>query len=354
MMRAVTDNIDKPTATIFVYVLTMLQFTKRGIYCPQADIYIDPWLPVDKAVITHGHSDHARWGMGSYLCHPHTAAILRLRLGAATSIQSLEYAEATTVNGVRISLHPAGHIIGSAQVRLEYGGEVWVVSGDYKLTHDGISVPYEPVRCHTFVTESTFALPIYRFPEPASVLLDVNHWWQQNAAAGFNTVLLAYALGKSQVLLQHLGPANGPVFLHGAVANVNATLAGIGYRFAGEYLAPDIDRMTIKGAVVVAPPSALGSPWLKKLAPYRIALCSGWMQLRGARRRRGVDRGFVLSDHADWNQLNRAVAATGAENVYVTHGYEGPFARWLREEKGLQAHEMHLQGGASELMEDDL
>ncbi|MEC3879651.1 ligase-associated DNA damage response exonuclease [Parapedobacter sp. 10938] len=322
----------------------MLEFTKRGIYCPRADIYIDPWLPVQKALITHAHSDHARQGMGRYLCHPHTAAILRLRLGADTAIQQQEYGQIVTVNGVRISLHPAGHIIGSAQVRLEYSGEVWVVSGDYKLTRDGISAPYEPVSCHAFVTESTFALPIYRFLDPASVLSEINHWWRQNAAEGFNTVLLAYALGKSQVLLQHLDPSNGPVFMHGAVANVNAVLGGIGYRFAGEYIAPETDRAAIKGAAVVAPPSALGSPWLKKLAPFRIALCSGWMQLRGARRRRGVDWGFVLSDHADWDQLNRAVAATGAETIYVTHGYEGPFARWLREEKGLDAHEVHLQG----------
>ncbi|MGV3762588.1 ligase-associated DNA damage response exonuclease [Parapedobacter sp.] len=332
----------------------MLQFTKRGIYCPRANIYIDPWLPVEKAVVTHAHSDHARGGMGRYLCHRHTAAILRLRLGTAIAVQELEYGEMVTVNGVRISLHPAGHIIGSAQVRLEYRGEVWVVSGDYKLAQDDISTPYEPVRCHTFVTESTFALPIYRFPDPAAVLSEVNHWWQQNAADGFNTVLLAYALGKSQVLLQHLDLSTGPVFVHGAVANVNAVLGGIGYRFTGEWIPPGTDRVAARGAVIVAPPSAFGSPWLKKLVPYRIALCSGWMQLRGARRRRGVDRGFVLSDHADWDQLNQAVAATGADTVYVTHGYEGPFARWLREEKGLQAYEVHLQGGESELMEDDL
>lgn len=330
----------------------MLQFTKRGIYCPQAGVYIDPWLPVDKAVITHGHSDHARWGMGHYLCHPHTAAILRLRLGKEIAVQPLEYGQEVTENGVRISLHPAGHIIGSAQVRLEYRGEVCVVSGDYKLLPDGISPAYEPVRCHTFVTESTFALPIYRFPEPASVLSEINQWWRQNAAEGFNTVLLAYALGKSQVLLHHLDPATGPVFVHGAVATVNTALAGVGYHFTGEHITPETDRGTIKGAAVVAPPSALGSPWLKRLSPYRIALCSGWMQLRGARRRRGVDRGFVLSDHADWNQLNTAVAATGAEKVYVTHGYEEPFARWLRQEKGLAAHEVHLQVGAP--MEGDL
>ena len=303
-------------------------------------------------MITHGHSDHARWGMGRYLCHPHTAAILRLRLGPDIAVQEAEYGAVITINGVRVSLHPAGHIIGSAQVRLAYGGEVWVVSGDYKLIHDGLSVPYEPVRCHYFVTESTFGLPIYHFPNPATVLSEINQWWRQNAADGFNTVLLAYALGKSQVLLHHLDPATGPVFLHGAVANVNAAFEGIGYRFSGERITPDTDRAVVRGALIVAPPSALGSPWLNKMSPYRIALCSGWMQLRGARRRRGVDRGFVLSDHADWEQLNRAVDATGAEVVYVTHGYERPFARWLQEAKGLRAHELHLQG--AEPTEGDL
>jgi len=330
----------------------MLKFTERGIYCPQADMYIDPWEPVEKAVVTHGHSDHARWGMGRYLCHRLTAPILRLRLGSDIAIQELEYGKVITANGVRISLHPAGHIIGSAQVRLEYRGEVWVVSGDYKLIHDGVSEPYEPVRCHCFVTESTFGLPVYRFPEPALVFPEINRWWAQNASEGFNTVLLAYALGKSQTILRHLEPATGPVFLHGAVANVNSALEGIGYRFVGERITTETDRKALSGALVVAPPSALGSPWLKKLSPYRIALCSGWMQLRGARRRRGVDRGFVLSDHGDWEQLNHAVAATEAETVYVTHGYEMPFARWLREERGLRAHEVHLQG--TEVVEGDL
>lgn len=330
----------------------MLKFTERGIYCPPADIYIDPWEPVEKAVVTHGHSDHARWGMGRYLCHSHTVPVLRLRLGQDAVIQELEYGHAIVVNGVSISLHPAGHIIGSAQVRLEYKGEVWVVSGDYKLVHDGVSAPYEPVRCHHFVSESTFGLPIYRFPEPPLVFQEINQWWMQNAAEGFNTVLLAYALGKSQTILDHLEPDIGRVFLHGAVANVNTALAEAGYRFIGERITAETDRKALKGAVIIAPPSALGSPWLKRLTPYRIALCSGWMQLRGARRRRGVDRGFVLSDHGDWDQLNQAVTATGAETIYVTHGYERPFARWLREQKGLQAHEVHLHGG--EVMEGDL
>lgn len=329
----------------------MLKFTDHGIYCPQADVYVDPWKPVDNAVITHGHSDHARWGMGRYLCHRDTEPILRLRLGADIVCQPVDYNENITVNGVRISLHPAGHIIGSAQVRLEYRGEVWVVSGDYKLTDDGLSRPYEPVRCQHFITESTFGLPIYRFPELHTVFADMNAWWAVNAAEGYNTVLLGYALGKAQVILQHLDATIGPVFLHGAVANVNGALATIGRGFPGERITAETDRRALKGAAIVAPPSALGSPWLKKMTPYRIAMCSGWMQLRGARRRKGVDRGFILSDHCDWDQLNRAVAATGAEHAYVTHGYETQFARWLREQHGIQATEVHLQG--AEVAEDE-
>jgi len=326
----------------------MLKFTDRGIYCPQADLYIDPWLPVDRAVVTHGHSDHARWGMGRYLCHTHTAPILRLRLGEDITVQAVSYDEPVTENGVRISLHPAGHIIGSAQVRLEYRGEVWVVSGDYKLLPDGVSTPFVPVRCHHFVTESTFGLPVYRFQEPEAVIRDISGWALQNAGEGLNTVLLAYALGKSQILLHYLRTEGQPLLLHGAVANVNAALETAGFRFPGSRAATGAGSSPVEGAVIVAPPSALGSPWLRRFSPYRIAMCSGWMQLRGARRRRGVDRGFVLSDHGDWEQLNEAVDATGAEHVYVTHGYEAPFAQWLRERKGCRAYEVHLQGDETE------
>src|SRR5690606_30973953 len=241
----------------------MLKFTERGIYCPPADIYIDPWEPVEKAIVTHGHSDHARWGMGRYLCHVHTAPILRLRLGVDIAIQEMKYGEIVTVNGVRISLHPAGHIIGSAQIRLEYKGEIWVVSGDYKLVQDGLCAPYEPVRCHQFVTESTFGLPVYQFPDPATVFQEINRWWKRNADEGFNSVLLGYALGKSQTILKHLDTTIGPVFLHGAVANVNAALGEIGYEFAGERITPETDRKSITDAGMVVPPAACGSRWLK-------------------------------------------------------------------------------------------
>ncbi|MBL7717771.1 MAG: ligase-associated DNA damage response exonuclease [Flavipsychrobacter sp.] len=319
----------------------MLTFNNNGIYCERAGLYIDPWRPVKNAIITHAHSDHARYGMGSYLAHHLSVPVLRFRLGADIQAQGIEYGEALEVNGVRISLHPAGHIWGSAQVRLEYKGDVWVVSGDYKLQHDGITQPFEPVRCHHFITESTFGLPVYQFPAAQEVYDDINQWWRANQAEGKNSVLLTYALGKAQRVIRHLDPSIGAIYTHGAVDNLNQV-----YRANGGHLPETIrieaatDRKEINGAMIIAPPSAAGTPWLRKLQPYRVGICSGWMQLRGTRRRRGADRGFVLSDHADWEQLNTAICETGAENVYVTHGYKASYARWLREHYSLNAVEV--------------
>ena len=319
----------------------MLKFDTKGIYCPQADVYIDPWQPVNKALITHAHSDHARVGSNSYLCHLDSVPLLQLRLGADIRVQGLAYKEKITINGVEISFHPAGHIIGSAQVRLAYKGEIWVVSGDYKLQHDGISVPFEPVNCHHFITESTFGLPVYHFPPPEQVHADINNWWQQNAEQGVNSVIIGYALGKAQRIIHHLDKNIGNIFVHGAVDNVNKILQAHGL-FSGNpvRIMPEMNKKDINGAMIVAPPSAIGTSWMNRFQPYSLGICSGWMQLRGARRRRSADRGFILSDHCDWEQLNTAVAATGAEHVYVTHGYQAVFSRWLREEKGLQAYEV--------------
>jgi len=330
----------------------MLQFTDKGIYCSQAGIYIDPWQPVANAVITHGHSDHARIGSKKYLCHNYTVPILKLRLGEDVQAEGLAYGEVRHINGVSISLHPAGHIIGSAQVRLEYGGEIWVVSGDYKLLYDGLSTPFEPIKCHHFVTESTFGLPIYKFPETRIIYEEINEWWKSNADEGLNTILLGYALGKAQTILKHLDTSIGSVYLHGAVDNVNNALATEGFNFVGTRITPDTDTKSIKGAVIVAPPSALGTPWMKRFNPYKVAVCSGWMRLRGARRRYGVDRGFILSDHCDWQQLNIAIKETGAEEIFITHGYEVAYAKWLREEYGLKTHEMRTlfnDGGNEDL-----
>ncbi|MFD1768910.1 ligase-associated DNA damage response exonuclease [Sphingobacterium suaedae] len=321
----------------FDFSMSLLTVNDNGLFCKQGDFYIDPWRPVKTAIITHGHSDHMRAGMGNYICHQHTVPLLKLRLGGDQVVQGVAYGERLALNGVEISFHPAGHIIGSAQIRLSYQEEVWVCSGDYKLMADGVSTPFETVECDHFITESTFGLPIYHFPPLVDVYSDINRWWRVNAAEGYNTVLLGYALGKAQNILAHADQSLGSIYLHGAVANVNQALSEVGYSFPGERITLDTVRSSIQGALIVAPPSALDTPWLRSLKPYRIAMCSGWMQLRGARRRRGVDRGFVLSDHADWTQLNSAIAKTQAKHVYVTHGYEQPFTRWMNEAHGLEA-----------------
>ena len=319
----------------------MITFDKCGIYCAQADICIDPWKPVKKAVITHAHSDHARVGMGYYIAHEHAIPVMKYRLGADIKCQALKYGEEIVMNGVKISLHPAGHIWGSAQVRLEYRGEIWVVSGDYKLQHDGISAPFEPVRCHSFITESTFGLPVYKFPAPQEVHENINDWWRKNQAEGKNSVICAYALGKAQRVLKHLDTSIGSVYTHGAVDNVNKLYEDmIAALPAAQRITGNVNRKEIKGAMIIAPPSAIDTPWLRSMQPYKLGICSGWMQLRGTRRRRGADRGFVLSDHADWDQLNSAIKETGAENVYVTHGYKSVYAKWLQTGYGLNAKEV--------------
>ncbi len=318
----------------------MIEFRPEGIYCPPADVYIDPWLPVARALITHAHSDHARTGHGKYLCHTLSEEVLRLRLGQDIAVQTLVYGESISLNGVRISFHPAGHIIGSAQIRLEYKGEVWVVSGDYKVFSDGVSTPFEPVKCHSFITESTFGLPVYDFVPFSDIYHEMNQWWSFNTRDGFNSVFIGYSLGKAQNILRHLDTSIGEIYLHGAVANINDALGRSGLPFPGKRV-PELNvlKNTI-GAAIVAPMSALGSPWLRRFKPYRIAVCSGWMALRGARRRYGVDKGIVLSDHCDFKQLNQAILATGAENIYVTHGYQPQYSQWLREAYGLNAVEV--------------
>lgn len=321
----------------------------EGLYCPPGDFYIDPWRPVGHAVITHGHADHARTGHGSYLAHQAGAGILKSRLGDI-SLQTLPYGEQLSRNGVQVSLHPAGHVLGSSQVRVEYRGEVWVASGDYKLEADATCDPFEPVPCHTFITESTFGLPIYRWPSQAALFADINQWWGQNAAAGRSSVLFCYAFGKAQRLLSGVDARIGPIVVHGAVEPLNQV-----YRDAGVVLPPTsrvsdgVDPATLGQALVLAPPSAQGTPWMRRFGNYADAFASGWMLLRGARRRRGVDRGFVMSDHADWPGLQTAIRGTGAQQVFVTHGSVAVMVRWLQEQ-GLQAREFKTEyGGDDEL-----
>jgi putative mRNA 3-end processing factor len=315
---------------------SLLQLTARGLWCPPGDFFIDPWGQVERAIVTHAHADHARPGSQRYLTARAGLTVLRVRLGPEVQIDTVDYGEGVAINGVTVSLHPAGHILGSAQVRLEQRGELVVVSGDYKLAADPTCSAFEPLRCHTFVTESTFGLPIYRWPEPAQVFAEINRWWLANQEAGKASLLYGYAVGKAQRLLASIDSSIGPIYTHGAVEKVNEA-----YRQAGVAL-PATTHVSAavsadwKKALIVAPPLTHGTPWMRRFGALSTGFASGWMRIRGTRRRRALDRGFVLSDHADWPELSRAIAAAGAESVWVTHGYVAPLVRWLRE-RGLQA-----------------
>ena len=321
----------------------------EGLYCPPGDFYIDPWRPVARSVITHGHGDHARTGNGAYLCAAPGAGILRARLGADIALQTLAYGERLDHHGVTLSFHPAGHVLGSAQVRLEFRGEVWVASGDYKVEADGTCAAFEPVRCHTFITESTFGLPIYRWQPQAEIFEGINQWWRENLAAGRASVLFCYAFGKAQRILHGIDDSIGPILAHGAVEPLNRVYRAEGVRIPETQYAGDFKKTdpALREALIIAPPSAGGSTWMRRFGDYSDAFASGWMRLRGTRRRRGVDRGFVLSDHADWPGLLWAIEQTGAERVMVTHGSVGVLVRYLRE-RGLNAAGFETQYGDDE------
>ncbi len=329
----------------------LLQFSKDGIYCEQAGIYIDPWRPVEKAIITHAHSDHARRGSKSYLAHSDSKGILKYRLGDDINLETLDYNNEITINGVKISLHPAGHIVGSAQVRLEYKGEIWVASGDYKVMHDGITPPFEAVKCHHFITESTFGLPIYSFPTADALNFDIKNWVLKNQQVNKSSVIIGYSLGKAQRILNCINDLTIPIILHGTIFNTNNALGLNNDRYMR--YAAGIKKTLGEPVIVVAPPSAIGSPWLRQFDPYELGVCSGWMQLRGARRRRNADVGFIMSDHADWKGLNEAVLETGAENIYVTHGYKSIYAKWLTEQYGLNAVPVDTLFESEELEQQD-
>ena len=306
--------------------------TQRGLYCAVGDFYIDPARPVDRAIITHAHSDHARRGNKSYLVHQDSLPILRQRLGASINLQSLDYGETLTVGGVKVSLHPAGHILGSAQIRLEYEGWIWVVSGDYKLVNDGVCLPFEPIRCHVFITESTFALPLYTWPKQENVFADMNAWWRKNQIENKTSVILSYALGKAQRILKNLDLSIGPIYAHDTVKTINEI-----FRTAGHTL-PEISTLEynttnqdLRRALILATPASLESEWLKQLGPREIGLSSGRSLIQRTKKRHPSYHNFILSDHADWPDLNHAVKLSGADKIYTMCGYSDVFARWLQE-----------------------
>ncbi|CUI17417.1 conserved hypothetical protein [Candidatus Protochlamydia naegleriophila] len=313
-----------------------LEVRSEGLYCRAGDFYIDAWAPVKHCIITHAHGDHGRPGHQHYMASENTAKMLKLRLGL-DSVDIFPYDEKVKINDCWVSLHPAGHILGSAQIKIESGSTTCVVSGDYKRAFDSSCEPFSLQQCDLFVTESTFALPIYNWEEPVHTAQKIFEWWQENKAKGFASVLFCYALGKAQRILSLLQTyTSSPIYLHGAILTFASLYEECGV-VLGSYLPIHANpNKSFSGELILAPPMAKGTPWMKRFLPYKTALASGWMQVRGMRRRKNLDRGFALSDHADWQELLRTVKETGATTVLTTHGNTSSLARYLKEQ-GLQA-----------------
>ena len=321
----------------------LIRLTKKGLYCETGDFYIDPWQPVRRALVTHAHADHTYQGNQFYLVPKEGERLSRVRLGEQAQISTMPYGETALMNGVKVSFHPAGHVLGSAQIRLEYKGEVWVVSGDYKLTPDATCAPFEHLRCHHFITEATFALPIYRWSPTGQIFEQINEWWRRNRERGKTSVLFAYALGKSQRILNGIDRTIGNIYTHGAIERLVEAYRESGVEMpATKYVGAVEKKSDFAGSLVMATPSSAGSPWLRRFGSFSTGFASGWMMIRGKRRQKAVDRGFVLSDHADWTELQTAIRETRAETVHVTHGYISELVRWLNEQGinavGLKTH----------------
>lgn len=332
--------------------MKLIEFRKEGIYCTKGDFYIDPWFPVKKAVITHAHADHARWGMQEYLCTHETKPILKSRISEDISVQSLAYGETLEVNGVKLSFHPAGHIVGSAQVRLKYKGFVTVISGDYKIQDDGISTPFEVLKCNEFVTESTFGLPIYQWKSVEKINQEIQNWVIENQKMNKTSVFFGYSLGKAQRLMKALeGIAN--IHVHSSIHRLNEAISSTGLILPQTQLLEIDDKKALENQIVIVPPALLGTNMIKKIPNAATAICSGWMQVRGRRRWKSADAGFAISDHADWNGLLQTVKSTEAEKVYVTHGSTEIFSKYLNE-IGIAAEVVKTKFGEEEQGDDNI
>jgi putative mRNA 3-end processing factor len=318
---------------------SLLCMKSEGLYCPLGDFYIDPQKPVKRALITHGHSDHARPYMKSYLTSETGRAIVQERVGKDAKVEGIGYGQSIAINDVTVSFHPAGHLLGSSQIRIEHKGFVSCVAGDYKIEPDASCETFEVVPCHQFITESTFALPIYTWESPKSVFSEINTWWRENQSKGVTSVLFAYALGKAQRILCGIDPSIGPIGVHGSVDIFNRHYLKQGYPIPETIRANRETKETFQGqGIIIAPGSTQNTPWLKQFTPQSLAFASGWMAVRGTKRRRALDRGFVLSDHVDWKGIIKTIDTTGAEHVGATHGYSDALVRWLSEHKGLDAY----------------
>ena len=318
--------------------MSVLRRHSQGLYCPAADAWIDPQRPVERAIITHAHADHAKAGCNEYWAIDQSEGVLRQRLGRNIKLHTMTYGKDFTLGKAKLSLHSAGHVLGSAQIRIEVQGEVWLVTGDYKRCDDPSCEPFESVECDVLITESTFGLPIYRWESGKDVARDIYKWW--NAQTEHPSILFCYAFGKAQRVLAELKSigVNEEVLLHGAVETITKH-----YRKAGVEMSPtrpvsELDRKDpLKGRLIIAPPSAFRSAWMKRFKEPQTAFASGWMAVRGARRRRGFERGFVLSDHADWQGLMLTIKQSKAKRIFVTHGHDDVVARYLNEKEGLEA-----------------
>jgi putative mRNA 3-end processing factor len=312
----------------------MLIESPSGLFCPGGGFHVDPWGPAERALVTHAHGDHARIGSQAYLCAEPSRRLLERRFGPDARIETLPYGEPITLGDVVVSFHPAGHILGSAQIRIAGAGGVWLVGGDYKRVPDPTCAPFEPVPCDTFITESTFGLPIYRWDRTDAVIAEIVEWWEDNRQNERTSVLFCYTVGKAQRILAELARlTDRPSFVHGAMLHMIEA-----YREAGVHMLPasllteQPKGRKFAGELVLAPLSARGTPWMRRLGVHSDAFASGLMRVRGVRRQRAFDRGFVLSDHADWPALLTTVADTGASRVFATHGHAEPLARYLREQ----------------------
>ncbi|MFM7235716.1 MAG: ligase-associated DNA damage response exonuclease [Cyanobium sp.] len=316
-----------------------LRLTPQGLYCVPAEAWIDPWRPVPRALLTHAHADHARPGSGAYWASTSGEGVLRHRLGADLPLSSVPYGDPFQLGGARISFHSAGHVLGSAQILVEAAGERWLISGDYKRDPDPSCAPFSPVRADVFISEATFGLPLYRWPPASEVARQIRHWWEQ--APAIPSILFCYAFGKAQRLLAELHAlgVSEEVLLHGAIQGLMDPYRSEGIAMVPTCALSALSRTDpLAGRLILAPPSAFRSPWMRRFPQAQTAFASGWMAVRGVRRRRGFARGFVLSDHADWPSLVRTIEETGAQQVYLTHGQGEPLARYLREEMGIAAH----------------
>ena len=318
---------------------SLLCMKSEGLYCPKGDFFIDPQKSVERALITHGHSDHARPYMKSYLTSETGRMIVQERVGKEAKVQGIEYGKSIKINDVKVSFHPAGHLLGSSQIRIEHKGFVTCVAGDYKIEPDASCEGFEVVPCNQFITESTFALPIYSWEDPESVFSGINDWWRDNQVKGVTSVLFAYALGKAQRVLCGIDASIGPIGVYGSVDIFNQHYLREGYPIPETIRANRETKESFKGqGIIITPGSTQNTPWLNQFAPYSLAFASGWMAIRGTRRRRALDRGFVLSDHVDWKGILKMIDATGAEHVGATHGYSDALVRWLTEHKDIEAY----------------